>query len=142
MTDVPTDTPFTTPVPDPTVATVVLLLLHAPPAVALLREVVEPTHELPLPVINSIGFTRTEAVTIQLEPAVKVIVAEPPATPEMMPVEEPAVATAVLLLLHVPPPASLSVVVPLAQSVLVPVIADGTAFIATVAVFTHPVPNL
>jgi hypothetical protein len=47
---VPGATPLTTP-PVPTVAMLVLLLLHVPPAEASVRLVVKPTHTLDEPVI-------------------------------------------------------------------------------------------
>ena len=51
MVDVPAATPVTIPVLF-TVAIAVLLLLHTPPAVALLNVVVEPTQALVVPVIG------------------------------------------------------------------------------------------
>ena len=54
----PTAMPLTTPVPEPTVATAVLLLLHEPPGVPSIREVVKPTHTVDNPVIAiGAGFT-------------------------------------------------------------------------------------
>jgi hypothetical protein len=61
---VPADSPYTKPVPEPTVATVVLLLDHIPPPVAaLLSVVLAPTHTDNEPE-NSDGalFTVTTAV--------------------------------------------------------------------------------
>src|ERR1019366_9069008 len=64
--------------------------------------------------------------------------AVPGAMPETTPVL-PTVATAVLLLLHVPPGvASVSVVVLPAQTVAVPVTDDGNAFTVTVAEAVQP----
>ncbi len=131
---VPTETAATMPVPDPTVATSVLLLLHVPPAVPLLSVVDDAEHALGTPAVGNMGLTSTEAVTIQLKPPVKVIVAVPPATPDTTPVVEPIVATLLLLLLHTPPLASLRVVVPLAHNVVVPVMADGMALMVTTSV--------
>lgn len=130
------------PEPVPTVATDVLLLLHAPPAVPSVNVVVEPTQALELPVIGSIGFTRTDAVTKQLAPPVKVMVAVPPDTPDTTPDVDPTAAIAVLLLLQVPPLASLNVVVALAHTVVVPVTADGIALTVTIIVSVHPVPSV
>ena len=71
------------------------------------------------------------------------IVAVPADTPVTWPVVRPgvsAVATAVLLLLHVPPVAvSLSVVVPPMQTLFVPIMAvgDGLMVTATVPVLVH-----
>ena len=55
------------------------------------------------------------------------------ATAVITPVPKPMVATAVVPLVHVPPPPSLNVVVPV-HNVVVPEIADGEAFIVTTAV--------
>ena len=58
----PVATPLTTPVAL-TVAMAVLLLLHAPPAVASLSVVVPPTHNVVVPVITAgSGVTVTTAV--------------------------------------------------------------------------------
>lgn len=66
------------------------------------------------------------------------IVALPAATPVAIPVDEPTVATAVLLLLHVPPVVALfSVVVAPTHAESVPVIVpavDGAAFTVAIAV--------
>lgn len=51
MVDVPAATPVTIPVPDPIVATDVLLLVHTPPLDALLKVVVVPGHAVSTPVI-------------------------------------------------------------------------------------------
>ena len=55
MTDVPADTPVTKPVTGSIVATDVLLLLHVPPGMALLRAVVLLTHTVTMPVIGATG---------------------------------------------------------------------------------------
>ena len=58
MIAVPPDMPVTTPEPLPTVAIVVLLLVHVPPPVASLNVVVKPTHTDVIPVIVAgRGFT-------------------------------------------------------------------------------------
>jgi hypothetical protein len=60
---VPAVRPDTIPVPAPTVATAVLLLLHAPPVLVVLSVVVWPTQALVLPVIAAgSGLTVTSAV--------------------------------------------------------------------------------
>src|SRR5258708_5129718 len=56
------------------------------------------------------------------------------ATPVTVPIVPVAVAMAVLLLLHVPPPASVSVVLRPVQITLAPVMADGCGFTVKVAV--------
>ena len=63
---VPANTPLTTPVPPPTVATKVLLLVHAPNPVASDKEVVKPAQTFVVPVIAAgNGFTVTNAVMTQ-----------------------------------------------------------------------------
>ncbi len=63
MLAVPAVIPDTTPVPAPTVATAVLLLLHAPPVLVVLSVVVCPTQALVLPVMAAgSGFTVATAV--------------------------------------------------------------------------------
>jgi hypothetical protein len=63
MTEVPAETPVTTPVPAITVATEGVALLHVPPAVALLKVVVVPEHRVVVPVIRTgFGFTVTVIV--------------------------------------------------------------------------------
>jgi hypothetical protein len=58
-----------------------------------------------------------------------------------MPVDPTTVATAVLLLVHVPPAtASLSAVVEATHTNNVPVIVAGEVFTVTVVVAIHPVP--
>jgi len=63
MTELPADTPVTTP-PAEIVATAGDALLHVPPAVALLRVLVAPTQTLVMPVIAAgSGLTVTVVVT-------------------------------------------------------------------------------
>ena len=65
MVTVPADTPVTTPVPEPTVALLVLLLLQVPPVVASVNAVVKPAHTLVVPVIEAgNGFTVTVIVGV------------------------------------------------------------------------------
>jgi hypothetical protein len=52
ITDVPELTPLTIPLPDPMVATDVLLLLHVPPDVVLVNDIVLPAQTLPAPEIE------------------------------------------------------------------------------------------
>lgn len=70
------------------------------------------------------------------------MVALPPVTPVTIPVDEPTVAIAVLLLAHVPPPASLRVVVLPAHTVATPVIAPGSGLTVTVVIRMQPVGNV
>jgi hypothetical protein len=53
MVAVPPETPVTTPVPEPTVATAVAKVLHVPPVVVVLNEVVAPTHTTVVPVMDA-----------------------------------------------------------------------------------------
>jgi hypothetical protein len=50
---VPPVTPVTNPVPDPTVAIAVLLLLQDPPAVVFVSVVVAPAHNTPVPAMSA-----------------------------------------------------------------------------------------
>jgi len=66
MAVVPASTPVIIPLLVPMVATVVLLLVHEPPDVALLSVVVRPTHTLVVPEIAAgRGFTVSTVVAIQ-----------------------------------------------------------------------------
>lgn len=66
MSTVPGDTPTTEPVVSPIVAVAVLLLVHVPAGVALLRAVVLPTHTVAVPVMAAgSGWTVTTAVRMQ-----------------------------------------------------------------------------
>ncbi len=106
---VPADRPVTNPSVVITGATAVLLLLQSPPGIASRNVVVVPTHRRVVPVMGSgNGFTVTNTVVIQPVGNVYVMVAKPSVKPETMPLVEPIGATPVLLLLHVPPPASVS----------------------------------
>ena len=58
MVGTPADTPVTTPVDGPTVASEVLLLLQVPPDVASVRVIVEPGHTAATPPIAAgVGLT-------------------------------------------------------------------------------------
>ena len=86
----------------PTVATVVVVLLHVPPPVASVSAVVAPWHTLAMPVIaTGCVFTVTTVVAKQLSTP-HVIVEVPTLTPVTTPVPD-TVATEVVLLLHVTP---------------------------------------
>jgi hypothetical protein len=122
----PAEIPETTPVIESTPASDRLPELQVPPATALERTVVEPTHTLPLPVIVAgAASTVTPRVVKQPVPKVYVITLVPADTPETTPVV-PIVATDILLLAQVPPPGLVSVVVELPQRTAVPVIDNGT----------------
>jgi hypothetical protein len=113
----------------------VLLLLQVPPGVVLVNEVLVPTHTLPNVGVMPAGVVLTVTALVTKQPValiVYVIVATPVATPLTTP---PAVtlATATLLLLHVPPGVALVHVVlsPIHIDVEPPVIAPGVTFTLT-----------
>ena len=68
MVVVPPITPVTTPVPVPTVATVVVLLAHLPPGVPSLRVLACPAHIVVMPVIGS-GLAFTDIMVYVVQPA-------------------------------------------------------------------------
>jgi hypothetical protein len=70
------------------------------------------------------------------------MVAVPTATADTRPLAEPTPATAVLLLAHVPPPVSESVVVDVLHTWSVPPIVAGRAFIVRIYVEEQPVGNV
>lgn len=124
---------------DPAVATPVADELQVPPVVPELRVTAEPTHMAVTPVSAlGKGFT-VKVVTLLQPPSAYVIVVAPAATPVTVPVTEPTVATATVLLLHTPPVvAELSVVADPAHTLVVPVIAAGIALTVTVVVVLQP----
>jgi hypothetical protein len=99
--------PAATPVTTPSVSTVPIamsLLLHVPPVVIVANVVVLPRHTVDAPVIVAGNwFTVTSLVISQPELILYVIVAIPSETPVHIPVDDTIVATAALLLVHVPP---------------------------------------
>lgn len=112
----------------PIVATAVLLLVHVPPVTASVSVVVCPTHNPLSPLIAGAVLMVTVLVATHPAPATYDITEIPPAMPVTLP-ELSTVASAVLLLLQVPPVvASASVVVCPAHTVAVPVIAALPAF--------------
>jgi hypothetical protein len=141
MLAVPVPVPVTIPVL-PTVATEVLLLAQVPPGVALDNESVVPMQiNAPPEGLIAAGLPLTDTVDVTKQVALAyVIIAVPTVTPVTIPVDEPMVATDVLLLLHVPPPVALdNVVVAPTQTDNVPVIAAGNEFTVTTLVAAHPV---
>lgn len=141
MVTVPAATPVTMPVPDPIVATAVLLLLHAPKAVRSLRLVEEPTHWVEVPVIGA-GEDVIDSPSVAIQPVgnAYVIVAVPAATPVTIP-EVPTVAIDVLLLLQVPPVvASVRLAVePIQYTDVVPPIGAGSGLMVITLVAIQPV---
>ncbi len=68
------------------------------------------------------------------------IVVVPVVAPDIMPDDDPIVATAVLLLLHVPPPVvQVSVPVPDAQMLRAPEMVAGMLFTVTTCIVKQPV---
>src|SRR4051794_21089299 len=120
--------PPTIPVLASTVARLVLLLAHVP-AGAELKVVNEPMQTVRVPVIDE-GNALTVIGLIAVQPAgnVYIIVSKPGATPVTVtiPLPDPTVANAVLLLLHVPPiVASPRMIVEVTHTWFGPVIATG-----------------
>ena len=121
---------FATPVTVPSVPTDAmpgLLLLHVPPAVGSVSDVVCVAHTIVVPAIpDGNGFTVTVAVMRQLVGSVYVIVVVPAFIPVAIPVPDIIVAAVILLLPHVPPvDGSVKVAVVPTHNVLVPTIATG-----------------
>ena len=148
MVTLPADTPVTTPLLF-TVAIAVLLLLQVPPDVTSANVMVELTQTLDEPVIAATtgnAFTVIDFVALAVPQLVTVyfMVADPAATPVTTPVPELTVATAVLLLLQVPPllPLLVNVVVEPTQTVVAPLIVPAFAAAFTVidlvTVVVHP----
>jgi hypothetical protein len=142
MVVVPDVTPVTRPV-ESTVALPLLLLLHVPPVVALLKDVVAPIHTLIVPdIADGAVLIVTTLVIIQPVASVYVISEVPADIPVTTPVEEPTVATVGLLLLHVPPDVVfVRLVVAPTQATTVPPIAAGNGLTVSVAVRLHPAPS-
>jgi hypothetical protein len=143
MVAVPDEIPLTIPVL-PTVAIAVLLLLHVPPVVVLAKVVEAPAHAPAFPVI-ALGKTFTVTIFVTLHPVVSiyVIVAVPATRPFTTPVDEPIVATVVLLLDHIPPSVVLlKLVVSPIQTLAVPDIAEGCGFTVTTVFLKQPVGNV
>jgi len=142
ITGLPVATPLTIPV-DPTLARLVLLLLHVPPVVASLNAVVDPAHTTRVPVIPAgKGLTVTGVVMKQPVDNVYVIVGVPAAAPVKIPVEL-TVAKLVLLLVQVPPVVgSPNVVVFPTHTFVVPVIDNGRALTVNEVVIPQPVDNV
>jgi hypothetical protein len=146
--DVPGVKPATKPVTEITSATIGSLLLHIPPLVADDKITDEPAHMSDVPVIAAgTGLTVIVYVAMQPSQVVNVIVAVPAATPVIV-VIEPAsivgtkltVATAVLLLVHVPQSEDIvrSIVEP-AHTTLGPLMEPAAGLTNNIVVPTQPV---
>lgn len=140
MVTAPGVPPVTVPVAS-TVAIAVLLLLHVPPATALLNIDVLPLHTDAIPVTGAVGFTVTVALAVHPAAVLYTITDVPADTPDTTPDEAPIVATPVTEELHVPPAGeSLSDEVLPWHTVVLPVIADGSIF--TIRPFVAEQPAL
>ena len=132
------------PVPEPIVATDVLLLLHIPNGDESLRLVLNPTHTSAVPAIAAgSGTTVTTAVATQpVLATVYAIVSIPAVIPFTTPVEPPIVAFP-LDADHVPPEVvSVNVVEDPTHVPRTPPIAFGSGFTVTTVVAIQPVGNV
>jgi len=111
--------------------------LHAPPLVASVKVSVVPAQKFAAPFIGIPVLTVTVVVAAQPALETKAIVAVPVARPLTIPLDEPTVAMAVLLLLHVPVPAVNVKVVPVHILLVFPAML-GNAMTLTVVVAIHP----
>ena len=135
---VPAPVPVKIPV-DPIPAIAVLLLLQVPEGVASESVVVAPWQIIAVPPIGA-GAALEVITLVMLHPVgnVYVITDVPAFKPVTTPVL-PSIDVLVLLLVHVPPPASLSAAVAPTQTAEGPEIAAGVGFTVTVAKVRHPV---
>lgn len=118
----PAATPVTTPDVEPTVAIDALLVSHVPPETGSPNVIVPPTPTVVGPDMGASGLTVNVMVAI-LVPTMYVMVQVPAEIALTIPVEEPTIATEVLLLLQWPPAVeSASVLVLPAHALVVPVI--------------------
>lgn len=132
----PTLLPYTTPVDDPTVVTLPLLLLHVPGDGESLKARVPPRHMFVLPLIaDGNGLTVTVAVDAQPVGSVYDTSLVPAVMPLTTPRDGSIVATLVVRLLQLPPavPSDNTVVSP-AHTDMIPVIAAGNGLTVTIVV--------
>lgn len=127
--------PVTTPDREPTVATVVALLVHKPPGMQSVSVSVAPTHTPAEPPMGQ-GERLTVTAVVVKQPVGKVyvVVVVPVAIPVTMPVEDPIVATVGVLLAQVPPPGSVNIIVAPTQRADGPPIGEGSGLITITAV--------
>ena len=120
-----------------TMAFAVLLLLHTPPGVALLTISAPLTQIVDGPTMGDMGYTVTVRAVAAHANGVNEIMAVPAATEVTRPVIV-TVATAGLLLLHVPVAPDTNVVVPPLQILATPVMGKAeTTETEAVTVFPH-----
>lgn len=140
MITVPVAMPPTTPLPAPTVPTVGSAELHVPPGDGSVSVMVDPRHTFVGPLIAAGDDETVTVVVVAHPPTVYVMVAVPNAMPLSNPLVEPIVATAVLLLAHIPPGiAFVSVVLSPAHIRSTPEIGPGTRLTVTTAMVAQPV---
>ena len=127
--------PLTIPVV-PMVAIDVLLLVHDPLVDVVARGVVWPMHRPSVPVMGAgAALMVIDSVTVQPEPREYVMVTVPEITPDTIPVDEPTLAIAVLLLAQRPPGTALPrATVSEEQRAEGPAMADGDALTVIVLV--------
>jgi len=135
----PAATAVRMPVVEPMIATAWLSLLQLPPETVLPKADADPVHKSNTPVITpGNAFTVTIVVTVQPVPSVYVITDVPDVSPSTTPDKEP-IDTFVLLLLHAPPPASVSVTELPVHNDNGPVMGDGNETTVTVVIAIQPV---
>jgi hypothetical protein len=142
MFAVPAPTPVTTRVPEFTVATLVLLLVHTPPATALVSVMVDPWHTVVgPPMLPGAAFTVTVFDASVPQPVLYLITVVPAVSPSTSP-DVGDTDTCVVVALHAPPVAALLINIMLpTHTVDGPCITPGDGFtvIATLALLPQPV---
>jgi hypothetical protein len=99
----------------------------------------DPAHTVAGPAMDEGSeLTVISSFTVQPAPNEYRIVAVPAATPVIIPVAEPTVATTGLLLLQIPPPASVAVTVAVTQTIVGPAIAAGSELTVIVLIAGQP----
>ena len=140
------DTPDTIPEEAPTVAIAMLLLLHVPPVVGSDRVMVPPPPHTVVGPVMAAGRGFTVSVRVISQPVVVsryVMVVVPSAKPDTRPVEDPIVATDMLLLLQVPLGVKLlSVTVEPRQTPEGPEMVKGSGLMVTMVVVIHEVGSV
>jgi hypothetical protein len=143
MLVVPLRKPVTIPVPAPTLAMVGLVLLHAPPGVALVSVIgVDKQTALP-PALGVIGFTVIAAIAVQPLVNVYDTLATPDDTPVTMPEDAPIDAIPGASLVQVPPALALvRVITELTQTRDKPVTGDKRLTVSEKVTLQPDPPNV
>jgi hypothetical protein len=123
---------------EPTLAMLVLLLLHVPPPAAV-SVVEKPAQTVAAPVNAGRGLTVSTRMVLHPVDSVYVMLAVPALTPNTCPEVETTVATEVAPELQVPPPASLSVVDDPIHTPVAPEIVAGKGFTVSTVDVRQPV---